>query len=54
MEVTRVALSTVTNSSILGKQFVRNVSHTANGTLFYAFNNRKVKGLKLGASTLHR
>ncbi|WP_234461849.1 TonB-dependent receptor [Pedobacter segetis] len=38
------------NSPILGEQLVRNVPHTANGTLFYTFNRGKVKGLKLGAS----
>jgi iron complex outermembrane receptor protein len=38
------------NSPLLGEQFVRNLPHTANGTLFYTFTNGKVKGLKLGAS----
>ncbi len=41
------------NSPILGEQFVRNVPHTANGTLFYTFDTGKVKGLKLGASTFY-
>lgn len=41
------------NSPIVGEQFVRNVPHTANGSLFYTFNNYKVKGLKLGASVFY-
>ena len=41
------------NSPIVGEQFVRNVPHTANASLFYTFNNYKVKGLKLGASVFY-
>lgn len=41
------------NSPIEGEQFVRNVPHTANGTLFYTLNKGKVKGLKLGASAFY-
>lgn len=41
------------NSPILGEEFVRNVPHTANGSLFYTFTNSKVKGLKLGASVFY-
>lgn len=41
------------NSPIEGEQFVRNVPHTANGSLFYTFNQGKIKGLKLGASAFY-
>lgn len=40
-------------SFIVGEQFVRNVPHTANGTLFYTFTSTKLKGLKLGASAFY-
>ncbi len=36
-----------------GEQLVRNVPHTANGTLFYTFSANKLKGLKLGASAFY-
>ncbi|HEX7366138.1 MAG TPA: TonB-dependent receptor [Pelobium sp.] len=51
MRFTKVSGSA--NSPILGEEFVRNVPHTANGSLFYTFNNNKVKGLKLGASVFY-
>ncbi|WP_026063346.1 TonB-dependent receptor [Pedobacter arcticus] len=41
------------NSPVLGEEFVRNVPHNANGSVFYTFNNYKVKGLKLGASVFY-
>ncbi|MDA9555625.1 TonB-dependent siderophore receptor, partial [Pelobium sp.] len=40
-------------SFIVGEQIVRNVPHTANGTLFYTFSTAKLKGLKLGASAFY-
>ncbi|OAQ38916.1 TonB-dependent receptor [Pedobacter psychrophilus] len=46
-------VSTAKNSPILGEEFVRNVPHTANGTLFYTFKDGKVKGLKFGASSFY-
>ncbi len=51
MRFTKV--SGTANSPILGEEFVRNVPHTANGSLFYTFNNDKIKGLKLGASVFY-
>ncbi len=36
-----------------GEKLVRNVPHTANGTLFYTLSGTKLKGLKLGASAFY-
>ncbi len=47
------SVSNTGNSPILGEEFVRNVPHTANGSLFYTFTDSKVKGLKLGASVFY-
>jgi iron complex outermembrane receptor protein len=40
-------------SFIVGEQLVRNVPHTANGTIFYTFSGDKLKGLKAGASAFY-
>lgn len=45
--------STETGSFIVGEQLVRNVPHTANGTLFYTFSSTKLKGVKVGASAFY-
>lgn len=45
--------SNQTGSFITGEQLVRNVPHTANGTLFYTFTESRLKGVKLGASAFY-
>jgi iron complex outermembrane receptor protein len=45
--------STETGSFIVGEQLVRNVPHTANGTLFYTFSSTNLKGVKVGASAFY-
>lgn len=42
--------STLPNGITEGERIVGSVPHTANGTLFYTFNQGAVKGLKLGFS----
>ncbi len=37
-------------SQVEGQRLINNPAHTANGTLFYTFDQGAVKGLKLGAS----
>lgn len=40
---------TSTGSFKTGERLVNNPSHTANGTIFYTFNNGALKGFKIGA-----
>jgi len=45
--------SNQTGSFITGEQVVRNVPHTANGSLFYTLASSKLKGVKIGASAFY-
>lgn len=40
-------------SNLEGEPIVINPTHTANGSLFYTFNQSRLKGLKLGASAFY-
>lgn len=46
-------LSTISTGVKEGERLVGTTKHTANGTLFYTFQDGKVKGLKLGASAFY-
>lgn len=45
--------SGATNSQVEGEQLVATPKNTANGTIFYTFDQGSVKGLKLGASAFY-
>jgi iron complex outermembrane receptor protein len=46
-------LSTLPTGAVEGQRIVGTTKNTANGTLFYTFQNGAVKGLKLGASAYY-
>ncbi|MBT1703811.1 TonB-dependent receptor [Chryseosolibacter indicus] len=43
----------VKGSQVEGERLINNPAHTANGSIFYTFNNTIVRGLKLGASVFY-
>ncbi|WP_069658735.1 TonB-dependent receptor [Arcticibacter eurypsychrophilus] len=45
--------SDTTGSQVEGERLINNPAHTANGSIFYTFDQGKVKGLKIGASAFY-